>query len=356
MVGRGPRCAAGVRSPKRAARHLASLRAANVIVQTAVPPPAPRCPWLPSTWRTATLRHALAVGLMATGLLSPVAARGTPTVKGTATAVRGAGAPLTWTARRFGPGDAVVTVGATALTVTALVVGPTETATSDPQLGIDDEVRSALRPDSFQARRAGRDTSDVLLSLNLSYPLLGDALVNAAWYRDSPDTARQLAMIDSETFLLTLGVQQSFANFVGRQRPHGSVCGTDELPENTASCEVRDRYRSFFSGHTALSFSAAAATCTHHRHLPLHGGRYRWIPCATGVVLASTTGTLRIVGDRHYFTDVMTGAAIGSLVGWLVPSLHYRLPPRAARWSDPGNTAELQILPTAHGLQLRGRF
>jgi hypothetical protein len=268
---------------------------------------------------------------------------------------RGAGSPLQWTWRRFGAGDVVVAATGATLAIAAVVIGPGEDTTSDPQLGVDAQVRRALRPDSFQVRRAWRDTSDVLLTVDVSYPILGDALVNAAWYRDSPDVATQLALIDTEAFLLTLGIQQSFANYVGRQRPHGAVCGTDELPADTAACEVRDRYRSFFSGHTSLAFTAAALTCTHHRHLQLHGGRAEWVPCAAGVTLASATGTMRILGDRHYFTDVMAGAAVGSLVGWVVPFVHYQMPSRPSR-AQRRQAVRLLVLPMPGGLQLQGRF
>ena len=316
------------------------------------PPHAP-----PLEPRLRAARRALScAAACATILLLVTAARaeGPPPAATSANTTRGRGAPVEWSSRRFGIGDAVVTSASAALAATAILIGPTETATTDPQLGVDATVRDALRPDDFQTRRAWRDTSDVLLSFNVSYPLLGDALVNTAWYRSSTDAATQMALIDSEAFVITLGIQQGFANFVGRQRPHGVVCGTDELPSNTASCEVRDRYRSFFSGHTSLSFTAAALTCTHHRHLPLHGPDSNWIPCATGVALATTTGTLRIAGDRHYFTDVVTGAAVGSLVGWVVPYLHYRLPPRKPHAVRARTT--LVLLPAPGGLQLQGRF
>ena len=37
---------------------------------------------------------------------------------------------------------------------------------------------------------------------------------------------------------------------------------------------------------------------------------------------ASTTAYLRYAAGRHFLTDVLAGAAIGSLTGWLVPHLH----------------------------------
>ncbi|MDB4987793.1 MAG: hypothetical protein JWN04_2971, partial [Myxococcaceae bacterium] len=43
---------------------------------------------------------------------------------------------------------------------------------------------------------------------------------------------------------------------------------------------------------------------------------------ALGVPLAALTGYLRLAADKHYFTDVLTGALVGSAVGFLVPWLH----------------------------------
>lgn len=37
---------------------------------------------------------------------------------------------------------------------------------------------------------------------------------------------------------------------------------------------------------------------------------------------ATTTGVLRIVSGRHFTTDVLAGAALGALTGWLVPKWH----------------------------------
>jgi hypothetical protein len=46
--------------------------------------------------------------------------------------------------------------------------------------------------------------------------------------------------------------------------------------------------------------------------------------CATGLALATAVGVLRIAADRHYATDVLLGAGVGLLSGWLLPwLLHY---------------------------------
>lgn len=77
-----------------------------------------------------------------------------------------------------------------------------------------------------------------------------------------------------------------------------------------------DNNVSFYSGHTALSFTLASAAGT---VATLRGYRLMPLVWSTLMPLAAVTGYLRIAADRHYFTDVLTGAVIGSAVGVLLP-------------------------------------
>lgn len=223
--------------------------------------------------------------------------------------------------RRIGTLDYVLTgIGVTATVVTR-VIGPGE---DGPRGGvwIDEETRDALRAEGYRSRLLAEDMSDVLLGVTSSYGLFGDPLVNAAWLRNSPDVGRQIFWINAEVMALTLGLQQATSNFTGRERPYGRTCGTAELDARTHACEGSDRYRSYFSGHTSVPFSIAAATCVNHLYLPLSGGK-AWIPCVVGFAAAAASGTLRIVSDNHYATDVMTGVLVGTSVGLAVPLFHY---------------------------------
>ncbi len=75
-------------------------------------------------------------------------------------------------------------------------------------------------------------------------------------------------------------------------------------------------YGSFFSGHSSGAFSLvfALARVHHDRKDP----RTKWV-WGTGLPLAGTTALLRVAADKHYMTDVLTGAAVGATLGWLVP-------------------------------------
>jgi membrane-associated phospholipid phosphatase len=45
------------------------------------------------------------------------------------------------------------------------------------------------------------------------------------------------------------------------------------------------------------------------------------VACAGALTLASATALLRVSSDRHYASDVIVGVGIGSLVGYVLPTL-----------------------------------
>jgi len=78
---------------------------------------------------------------------------------------------------------------------------------------------------------------------------------------------------------------------------------------------------SFFSGHTATSFSAAAvlSETLFLRHPGLPGP---WIAAGGTFGVAALVGTSRILAGQHFPTDVVAGALVGTSIGVLVPVLH----------------------------------
>ena len=82
-----------------------------------------------------------------------------------------------------------------------------------------------------------------------------------------------------------------------------------------------DANRSFFSGHTAMAFTAATAYSVtfwlRHPDSP-----WRWVVLAVSEAMAATIGLLKIGAGYHYYTDVGVGALVGISIGTLVPLLH----------------------------------
>ena len=104
-------------------------------------------------------------------------------------------------------------------------------------------------------------------------------------------------------------------------------------------------YRSFYSGHTSSTF--AALTAMSMTWTLRHGDAW-WPWVVTGVV-GSSVALERLFAGRHFPSDVVVGAAAGTLVGLAVPWLHAR-----AR-IGPGT---VEIEPVGEGVMLawQGRW
>ena len=263
--------------------------------------------------------------------------------------------PIIWPGRRFSTADWIVTGAATGTAIVAAFFPPRSTHWTGGFL-FDDGARNTFRLGSQQARFIARDASDVILSLEATWPLFVDALMLAWWYHGSSDAAAEMALIDSQALAITFAVQGATSYFSSRERPYGVDCGTS-LPSDISECSTnRYRYRSFFSGHAAITFMSAGLICVHHVKLGLFGNPTAdAVSCVVAYAGATTTAMLRIMGDVHYATDTLIGAAIGTLIGVGIPLLHYRKP-SDARLLERGLGVNVTLIPVGIGLGLAGTF
>jgi membrane-associated phospholipid phosphatase len=187
----------------------------------------------------------------------------------------------------------------------------------------DEPFRDAFMLRSRRGRDAAKAIGDRLYHGSLIYPHLVDALLVAGVAHGQWEVAAQIFLINAEAQSLAALVSLATEHFIGRARPSTAACEAD--PEFERFCDGSDEYGSFISGHTAMAMTAAGLTCAHHQKLPLYGGGAPdVVACGVGITLASTTGVLRMINDRHWATDVIAGAAVGTLAGYVVPlALHY---------------------------------
>ena len=81
------------------------------------------------------------------------------------------------------------------------------------------------------------------------------------------------------------------------------------------------------------------------------------LACAVALSAAGVVGTMRIVGDQHYTTDVLAGAAVGTLSGLGVPwLLHYGPLARVQTGPRVGSALRLTLVPVENGLGVGGKF
>jgi membrane-associated phospholipid phosphatase len=143
------------------------------------------------------------------------------------------------------------------------------------------------------------------------------------------------ALLTAEATMLAVNLNEAVKLAFARERPfvHYLPRAPGEVRALTDS--PSDDNLSFYSGHTNVAFALASSSGT----VALMRG-YRLAPLVLGLGIASAmaVGYLRIAADKHYFSDVMVGAIVGTLVGAGVPLLFHPAEERAAPSPAPAPT------------------
>lgn len=267
---------------------------------------------------------------------------------------------LTWDPRwrRVSAGE-MVGAGLFAAAAIPFAIIPPLGSSYNTRSGFDESARNALRLGTQKARDQARDMSDLLLTVSITYPFFIDALTAAYWKRKSRDVAQQMAAMDMEALAVNAFLSSLVSSLVGSERPYGRLCPADPAIQNL-DCFTNGRRRSFFSGHSSVSFTSAGLVCSHHLHFKLFGGGAAdAIACATSLFAAGTVASLRVMADQHYLSDVLTGSAIGAAVGFGLPwLLHYRGNGSILPGSDSARPGAVtwQLAPSPMGGSLLGTF
>lgn len=205
--------------------------------------------------------------------------------------------------------DGAVTAGAFAVAgLSGLLTVDTTTRWNRQLLPFDDATKR-----NFSASAARH--SDVLLTLSLATPValqLGQG-VN--------QTSGKRTLVYLETIAIGLGLNGLTKRLVARPRPY--VYNENPRVAAYAMAEGDDSHLSFYSGHSATTFAAAAASGYLFAQ-STDDIRARTAVWTAGLLLAGATADLRVRAGKHFPSDVLTGAVVGAGIGTLVPWLHHR--------------------------------
>lgn len=191
---------------------------------------------------------------------------------------------------------------------------------------IDDLFRTTFRlsPDS-----AVETISDVF-----GYgvgPVTGIALaISVAAHDGRVNEAPENLLLIVEATLTYAVLQQGLTALVPRERP---AVHAEPSPGRESSLQRHSSLESFPGGHNGLAFAVAAAGGT---VATLRGYRLAPLVWIVGGAIGLVTTYLRMAADRHYFTDLTAGAALGIGSGIAIPLLFHRpigeRPSAATRW------------------------
>ncbi len=148
-------------------------------------------------------------------------------------------------------------------------------------------------------------------------PILGVYTLDLAGIK-AKHSFRDKTILMAISYLLMSATIQTMKHSINIQRPDGS------------------NMKSFPSGHTATAFTAS------HILFKEYKDNFPWIGIG-GYGIATATGILRMTNNKHWFSDVVTGAGIGILSAEFAYML---LPVMHKAFSIKDNRKQLVILPS----------
>ncbi|NQV15516.1 phosphatase PAP2 family protein [bacterium] len=139
------------------------------------------------------------------------------------------------------------------------------------------------------------------------YLIYAVSLSSLVWAPLLAEDSKTAALINMEVFAVNSLATNMIKICAARERPYHYF--------NTRSSGGAVDFASFVSGHSSVAFSQAVAnSMILSRSFP--GLKTEIWTSLLG--LAGYTAYLRVAGDMHYFSDIVLGAGLGSLIAWTI--------------------------------------
>jgi hypothetical protein len=211
-------------------------------------------------------------------------------------------------------------------------LGVTATATG-AALSLDDEILSVVQKNKQSSLDNVSSVSEmlgdgrvVLLAASTAY--LAGLFLHHQWTRETALLAGTAALYST---LLTRVVKP----VVGRARPYVGLGSTEFNPVT-----FDDDYNSFPSGHTVVAFSVAAVLARRVDNTFASIGFF---------ALATSTALSRVYTEQHWFSDVVFGGIVSTLLAQSVVDWY-------EGESDMGKHAGLKVTPVGNGVRIAWVF
>ena len=162
------------------------------------------------------------------------------------------------------------------------------------------------------------------------------ALAGYSWYRG--DAAGHdfgaFTLMFVEAFVLQNALNQIVRSAELWPRPYMyAKSGKGAKKAKDAQAEA---YGSFYSGHASAAFTVAVFTGEWFSEMYPNSGK-KSLVWATSLTLAASVAALRVVAGKHYLSDVVVGALVGTGVSLGVLKMHEICKNKIALWAIPGN-------------------
>jgi membrane-associated phospholipid phosphatase len=175
---------------------------------------------------------------------------------------------------------------------------------------LDKSAEEALQQPDRQKNKIFRRSAKGLRTLAAPGAVIIGVGMYATGRISNNDHLAELGLHGTESLFIGEGIAEVLKDFFGRARPF-----VDTNPDNFQLLRgfgSSDKYHSFPSGHAVAGFAAAAAVTAETS---------RWWPNTTLIIGPAMYGGAALIGlsrmydNRHWASDIIMGAAIGTFAG-----------------------------------------
>lgn len=212
------------------------------------------------------------------------------------------------------PGEGIVfgTALATGIIGEALVMNVQPLTPEQINAASREDVNQFDRPATYNYSETAQNVSDVGVLVCSALPL---TLFFSQRVRSDFVT---FGVMYLQVFGFAAALPQVSKGSFKRNRPY--VYNDNVPPEKKGSVQAR---LAFFSGHTTHAFALAVFFATTYSDY-FSNSKMKPFVWGASLAMASVVGYARIDAGKHYRTDVLVGAAVGSAIGYFIPKLHRR--------------------------------
>lgn len=184
---------------------------------------------------------------------------------------------------------------------------------------LDKSAAHALQQPAPQGNKILRVTSGIVRRIAQPGSVVIGASMYAAGRIANNDRLAELGLFGTEALFVGGGSADVLKMFFGRARPYVDTVPNPDNWQFMRGFHGGNKYQSFPSGHSVAAFAAAAAVSSEvSRWSP------RWIYVVGPAMYGGATmvALSRMYENRHWASDVITGAAIGTFAGIKVIRYH----------------------------------
>ncbi len=186
---------------------------------------------------------------------------------------------------------------------------------------LDRQIAAEFRRDDRQANRVYRNTATTFRILGVPGSLGLAAAAYAVGRVTDQERLADIGLHTTEAVVIGGGINYLIKGLAGRARPF--LDPDDPLDFRLGRGFGADQFRSFPSGHTTAAFAAAAAVTT---EVAERDPDNKWWVGTLLYGSAALVGASRSFNNKHWASDVMVGAAIGSFSGWKAVAYNHDRP------------------------------